>query len=104
MTPACDQCRFFHLRNDPESESKSPIDGECRRCPPQVGRPMSEDTRRTDYRLGVFPRVMIFDWCGDFETRPANSDVPYPVPNPPVLGQPNPLRLGGPNTSLKDSP
>ncbi len=39
MTPACDQCRYFHRRKNEleEPDEKPSIEGECRRHSPQVG-------------------------------------------------------------------
>lgn len=67
MTPACDQCRFFHRRSDPTGERK-PIDGECRRHPPLVGEMLGDRICRDDRLLAAFPRVLISDWCGEFES------------------------------------
>ena len=71
MTPACDQCRFFHhLANDPdESDAPKSIKGECRRHPPVARPPIGDRIDRDDHQLAAFPRVVIFDWCGEFERR-----------------------------------
>lgn len=71
MTPACDHCRYFHRRmSEPESEETESIEGECRRHPPQVGDAVEG---QREHRLGLFPRVLIFQWCGEFKAKSADS-------------------------------
>ncbi|MCA9111214.1 MAG: hypothetical protein KDA52_14780 [Planctomycetaceae bacterium] len=74
MTRCCFDCDYFQIdgKDIPEvAESDwdyGCAEGECRLGPPVLG-PEIEQNGETIRHYGEFPRVLVCDWCGQFQPR-----------------------------------
>lgn len=74
MTRCCFDCDYFQIdgKDIPEvAESDwdyGRAEGECHLNPPVLG-PEIESQGETIRHYGEFPRVLVCDWCGQFQPR-----------------------------------
>lgn len=61
MAKSCETCQFFQFGNH-YSE-----DGECHRNPPEW----------VELGLGIWPRVVESDWCGEYKQNSVVTVLPY---------------------------
>ncbi|MFV0445481.1 MAG: hypothetical protein ACK5Q5_18025, partial [Planctomycetaceae bacterium] len=74
MERRCFDCDFFQLEGrDTQDLSEEDwnygcAEGECRYQPPSLGVEI-ESQGETIRHYGEFPRVLVTDWCGQFQAR-----------------------------------
>ncbi len=71
----CFDCKYFSpsaagssAENLTEKDWDEAMLGECRRCPPRVGKYLGEGVLVDGYDYGQWPLVLASDWCGAFES------------------------------------